>query len=433
MIEAIPGVSALSEKIAASKFVQEVKGVVGEAAEAAGVNKFVTDLTELSDRASLKRLTSVGRRVETAGAEALEAKTVNSAEPKFKCVDMPAACLLGNTAIATTAGFKAIENVKIGDRVESTHLDEHPDGWTETDGVNWHLLTLTMGDPRGDYEIQMLRPVDWIVEHRAYPGRTIELSTARSEHDHAYVVAVAAAPHITPGAGRVVLSTFAHRDTILEIHVAGATAPIESSPSHVFYSVDRREWVSARELRIGEYVRTKTGEAAVTIIDRKPDTYRVFDIEVEGDHAYYIAAAWLLNHNCGKWQSYENRIADEYGGKQAYQSRRYKAIVDGELHEGVADNVVREGNRSVAIEAKYVRNWETSIRNPNSPISLGQRFEKGAEFAAAERSRIILQARKYSDAFSEVIYHSNSQEFIEHYSRVFADHGLHNIRFRLFP
>ena len=47
-----------------------------------------------------------------------------------------------------------------------------------------------------------------------------------------------------------VLSTFAHSDSILEIHVAGATERIESSISHVFDSADRRGWVIARELRV---------------------------------------------------------------------------------------------------------------------------------------------------------------------------------------
>src|SRR5438552_3643271 len=114
--------------------------------------------------------------------------------------------------------------------------------------------------PYDNYEIQMLRPVGWIVDHEAYPGRAIELATERNTRDQAYVIGVDAAPRITGRSGRIVLATYAHRDEILSIQFRLGEA-IESSPWHRLYSRDRNDWVSARDLRVGERVRTKSGES----------------------------------------------------------------------------------------------------------------------------------------------------------------------------
>jgi filamentous hemagglutinin len=99
-------------------------------------------------------------------------------------------------------------------------------------------------------------------------------------------------------------------------------------------------------------------------------------------------------------------------------------VVDGRLVNGVADNVVEIGGRRVAVEAKFVDDWARSLRNPSSPI--GNR-----PFAVAEQAKMLDQARKYSAAFDEVIYHSNSPELIAHYTKVFQDAGIKNFRFIL--
>jgi filamentous hemagglutinin len=52
-------------------------------------------------------------------------------------------------------------------------------------------------------------------------------------------------------------------------------------------------------------------------------------------------------------------------------------------------------------------------------------------FATAEQAKMLEQAKKYSVAFDEVIYHSNSAELIAHYAKVFQDAGITNFRFIL--
>jgi len=122
-----------------------------------------------------------------------------------------------------------------------------------------------------------------------------------------------------------------------------------------------------------------------------------------------------------------------YGGRQAFNARQYRVKLDGEWATGVADNVTRIGGRSVAVDAKYVRNWATSIRNPRSPMALGSLFGHSRMFAKNERLTMLAQARKYSAAFDEVIYHSNSPELINYYSRLFNKYGLSNVSFKHTP
>ena len=82
--------------------------------------------------------------------------------------------------------------------------------------------------------------------------------------------------------------------------------------------------------------------------------------------------------------------------------RKYRAMIGGKQVNGIADHVVDINGRNVTIEAKYVKDWSKSIRNPNSKIG-------NKQFAIAEQQKMLLQAQKYSNAFDEVIYHTNSQ------------------------
>lgn len=124
-----------------------------------------------------------------------------------------------------------------------------------------------------------------------------------------------------------------------------------------------------------------------------------------------------------KAQQYEDDIQNLYGGAANFNSRQYSAIVDGQLVNGVADNVVNINGRNVAIEAKFVEDWNRSLRNPLDT----------KPWAIAEQNKMLQQAKKYSNAFDEVIYHTNSQELADHYSQVFSQNGITNVTFEITP
>ena len=126
----------------------------------------------------------------------------------------------------------------------------------------------------------------------------------------------------------------------------------------------------------------------------------------------------------GCWQKYEEQIQNMYGGKAAFNSRKYSAIVDGKVVNGIADNVTNIAGKNTAIEAKYVEDWAKSLRNPTSKIG-------NKSFAVKEQAKVLEQAKKYSNAFDQAIYHTNSKEFAEHYGKIFKDAGLDNIIFKI--
>jgi hypothetical protein len=129
--------------------------------------------------------------------------------------------------------------------------------------------------------------------------------------------------------------------------------------------------------------------------------------------------------NAGGWQVYEQMVRGLYSSTSV-STRQFQVVIDGKLLSGVADNVVSIGGKRIAIEAKYVDAWVRSLRNPSSPIG-------AMSFSLDEQANMLLQARKYSSAFDEVIYHSNSQELISYYEAIFKQHGLGNVRFIFTP
>jgi hypothetical protein len=138
------------------------------------------------------------------------------------------------------------------------------------------------------------------------------------------------------------------------------------------------------------------------------------------------AEAGAVAINARTWQQYQAGVNQLYGGEAAFSRREFVSIVDGVRQSRIADNVVELGGNLVAVESKFTGGWASSPFNPAS--SVGR-----LPFAARIQADMLAQARSYSQAFSQVIYHSNSPELIAHYTRVFQEAGITNFRFILTP
>jgi filamentous hemagglutinin len=126
-----------------------------------------------------------------------------------------------------------------------------------------------------------------------------------------------------------------------------------------------------------------------------------------------------------KGQSYEKGVREIYGDVP-FSDRQYEVLVDGKWVSGVADNVVTIGGKNTAIEAKFVDDWATSIRNPASQNGI-------KPWALAEQQKMLDQAKNYSKGFADVVYHTNSEDLVRHYSKVFTDAGIENFKFVITP
>ncbi|WP_162997797.1 hemagglutinin repeat-containing protein [Rahnella sp. Larv3_ips] len=93
----------------------------------------------------------------------------------------------------------------------------------------------------------------------------------------------------------------------------------------------------------------------------------------------------------------------------------------------VAYEVAVIGGKPTAIEAKFVDDWASSIRNPES-------MSGSKPWAVAEQTKMVDQAKKYSSGFDGgAIYHTNSPELATYYSKVFTNAGVTNFKFVITP
>ena len=121
--------------------------------------------------------------------------------------------------------------------------------------------------------------------------------------------------------------------------------------------------------------------------------------------------------------SYEAAVRQElYGGTRRQE---FDVFQDGRWQDRVADSVTTIGGQRTAVEAKYVEDWARSPYNPTN-----QRPWMDVE----AQGTMLDQARAYSSRFEGgAVYHTNSVELANAWSKIFADSGLQNIKFIITP
>ncbi|WP_446027578.1 hypothetical protein [Lelliottia amnigena] len=114
-------------------------------------------------------------------------------------------------------------------------------------------------------------------------------------------------------------------------------------------------------------------------------------------------------------------------GDVPYTDRQYTTVINGKRVNGIADNVTIIDGKRTAVEAKFVDDWGSSIRNPAS-------VSGSKPWSLNEQAKMIEQARKYSSGFEGgVIYHTNSSELASQYSKMFTEAGIKNFKFVITP
>jgi hypothetical protein len=178
-----------------------------------------------------------------------------------------------------------------GQQVQEVHID--PETWRNV------VLQMTK-EAGGVLDVVLLRPLDWVTTHNADIGGTIKLDLAEfGAVGPVQVLSIDPCPSIEEGPGRIVTATFAHSSAdILEVSVQGLGEPIGTTASHPFWSEDRQAFVAAGELDLGEQLLLTDGKrSAVTSVVRRSTKEPVYNIEVDGEHVYYVSNAGVLVHN----------------------------------------------------------------------------------------------------------------------------------------
>ena len=84
---------------------------------------------------------------------------------------------------------------------------------------------------------------------------------------------------------------------VYEVGFGDGVAPLRGTGAHPLYSLDRDDWVRVRDLQIGERLQTAEGAVSVEALEKVRGTFRVYNLEVEGDHEFLVGDAQVRAHN----------------------------------------------------------------------------------------------------------------------------------------
>jgi hypothetical protein len=114
-------------------------------------------------------------------------------------------------------------------------------------------------------------------------------------------------PTPNPGNGYLVTTKFTHENAeILDLRIEGSDKPIGTTASHPFWSEDRQQFVAAGDLRVGENLQLADDTTRkLESLTRRETRETVYNIEVDGEHVFYVGEDGVLVHNeCAGWHHY---------------------------------------------------------------------------------------------------------------------------------
>lgn len=217
---------------------------------------------------------------------------------KLACKVTGMGCFEEGTLIATDAGLVPIESLRVGDRVLSEDSDQQP----PIIPSDWRKIELTLRQPGGVYEsveITLLRPLAWVEETGCQPQSLIWLELREMGlAGWADVHRISACPEIQDGPGAVVLATTARLVSLMcRLKFGGGGECLSLTPTHQIFSTTRQAWRRAAELEIGERVASRDGERCISEADLQTGTWRVYNLEIERRHRFFVGSCGVLAHN----------------------------------------------------------------------------------------------------------------------------------------
>ncbi len=321
------------------------------------------------------------------------AKAKKAPVKEIPCVE----CFAAGTLVATAGGLVPIESLRTGQRV-LTPVEVEDE--TDVDPATWERLVLYSANPEGDGDLlrlELLRPRSWVSLRALYVGALLE-GIPELGLEGQVVVAELGPAVVQPGEGRVVLGTFAHvSHSVVNLRFAGSDEVVATTLNHPFYSVAADGWKEAGQLEVGEVVATASRTARVESMERASGKRWVFNLEVEGEHEYFVGWAWLLVHNCGNAKAdsrpqhaYEVNATDNATG--AKTTHKY----------GVGVSETPGGKSTIRLDGKSMR-AEKQVRALNS-------LEDGNSYS----SKIVEKVKGGTDARGKIL--SVEQELVNKFA-----------------
>lgn len=250
-------------------------------------------------------------------------------------------------------GHIPIEDIKVGMRVLARNpeiSDEERATWIEPNWAEWYHLTLVMPKPDGtELHIEMLRSEEWVRSQIGYAVRYEEPTSSvnsssvwmgtSSRHllrplfqdiastnsilkangvdidylvvqldlpelglaGEARVLTIQPSCQVDSGTGEVVTATFHHSSgNVVDLTIENAdgnTESIGTTGNHLFWSVDRQEFVPAGDLRVKEQLTSHANEKLSVVQSASKGSADVYNLEVNNEHVYFVGENGTLVHN----------------------------------------------------------------------------------------------------------------------------------------
>lgn len=200
---------------------------------------------------------------------------------------------------------KPIRNIQpIADRVLADNPEtpgQAPSDFGKFNRESWQIVRLEVPKPDGEWmRVTLARPLTWLeTAARDDHGRLWLEFKELGIANWANVLAIEPCPEAAVGEGRLVTGKFEHSSAeVMDLFVDGVPEPIGTTSNHPFWSEDRQDFFQARKLRIREHLRLRDGSTpTVTAAVSRSQSAAVFNLEVDGEHVYYVAENGVLVHN----------------------------------------------------------------------------------------------------------------------------------------
>jgi hypothetical protein len=256
----------------------------------------------------------------------------------------PAAPVVATVLPASTAEepryelrMKPIEEYRLGERfiaINPLGAEDEP----EPDPTTWKSVEMRMRKPSGKYVAMGLLLSPEKMEQFGV-GRSPAIDLELSEmglSGKAEVLSIGPCPEIEPGEGSVVTGIFSQESegNLVNVFFEGRAEPLGVTDNHLFHSLDRGDFVSAGELRLGELLSSAYDgvTARVARVDRRPADELVYNLQVNGHHVYHVGPLAVLVHNACAG------LPTKYGIEGIYE---FTVAATGTTYVGQSNDILR--------------------------------------------------------------------------------------------
>jgi hypothetical protein len=224
----------------------------------------------------------------------------------------------------------------------------------------------------GEVTVVLLRATEWVQAEGIEPGGSVYLDMPeQGTMGWAKVQAVEPCLVFRPSGNlgvRLVTGTFRHSEGWAgDLKLKGASAPIGVTPGHLFWSVDRQEWVPVSDLRLGETVKTLKGTTTVESYTMRDRREPVYNLEVEHDHVFRVGDQGILVHNTSNPTKAELKSL-------AQTFRQQRGWTDGKKNLGGIIYIRKKDCKELRITMTFPDTFEISDRTGHTEDQINQKL-----------------------------------------------------------